>query len=522
MRCSKNAIVISGQYQFASTCIQHIQKSVCAKACAIYHQVVRKFKKERKLSSMVEPILIKGEWRSLLRSKTAVWLLGAIMLLSVFAIWRASVKTNHAQKHRKESAAYMRDKFTAQGEVNPHSAAHYGHYVYKPLSTLSAIDNGVNDFTGVSLYLEGHRQNEAGFSAAEGSSSLVRFGQLTLALVLQILMPLFIIFICHNAISREKEGKTLNVMLSQGISLRTLIWAKTFSYTVLWTAIVLINLIILWLFTGSADTFSIYRLVGLGLIYTLYYFVITALAVFISAASKTSGSALLKLLFGWLLCTVLLPKITANMGDNLTPLLTRMELDERISADKKNGIDGHNSSGERTKQFKDSLVKSYNVSTADSIPVNLDGLLMQADEEYNNVVYDRHIGTVQEQIRLQNNFTAVSSWINPFAAVRNLSMGLAGTDVYHHFDFMKKAEEYRRIIIKKMNDAQAYGGSKTGDWDWSVHADFWKSFPDFNYHQPSIGQMLDRQIREIASLLVWMLLCIILIHFLSNRLSIIK
>lgn len=467
--------------------------------------------------------IIKNEWRSLLRSKMAVGILSMLFILSSFALWQASRKITKEQEHREEARAYMRGKFTGQGEVNPHSAAHYGHYVFKPLSTLSALDNGVNDFTGISLYLEGHRQNEASFATAQGSSSLVRFGQLTLSLILQVLLPLFIIFCCHNTIAQERENRTLAINLSQGVSLRTLVWGKIISYMLIWVGFLTLTLGLLWLFTKSAsEPVSLKRLGGLWLLYSGYYFIITALTVFFSAASKSSASALLKLLFGWLICTVLLPKITANMGDNLSPLLTKMELEERISLDKKNGIDGHNPASERTQQFKDSLVKSYNVSSLDSLPINLDGLLMQADEEYNNIVYDKHYGTVQQLIKKQNTTTAISGWINPFASVRNLSMGLAGTDVYHHFDFMEKAETYRRTIIKKMNDEQAYGGSKTGDWDWTVKADFWSAIPDFEYQVLSLRQLVHHNRTEIAAVLAWVLLVVLIVHFFSNRLSTIQ
>lgn len=463
--------------------------------------------------------ILLNEWRILLRSKIAVWLMTALMLLSLYALWQVSSRIKGEQQDRREAAAYMRDKFIGQGEVNPHSAAHYGHYVYKPLNTLSVLDNGVNDFTGISLYLEGHRQNEAGFSPAQGSSSLVRFGQLSLALVLQILLPLFIIFCCHNVVSGERERKSLAVITSQGVSMRQIIWSKTLSYTLLWTAWLTFILGLLWLMTRSSETVPLIRLGSMWVLYTAYYFIITILAVFVSAASSSSGNALLKLLFAWLICTILLPKITANMGDNLSPLLTKIELEERISNDKKNGIDGHNPTSDRSKQFKDSLITAYKVTSLDSLPVNLDGLMMQADEEYNNLVFDKHVGDIRQLIQHQNKVTAISSWINPYAFLRNLSMSLAGTNVYHHFDFMDQAESYRRTIIKTMNDAQAFGGSKTGDWDWTVKADFWQNIPDFSYRSPSIRESLQYHKTEIQALLVWLMAVMLLVHLLSNRLS---
>lgn len=465
--------------------------------------------------------IIQNEWRALSRSRVVVWLTAILTVLSFFTIWQAVQKFNAAHRYQEQSAQYMRQKFTGQGEVNPHNAVHYGHFVYKPLSTLSVLDDGVNPFTGISLRLEGHQQNETMFAPSQNSSSLVRFGQLNLSLVLQVLLPLFIIFVCHNAISAEKENGNLSVSIMQGASLRRLAWGKVISYASLWLGFLTIIMSVLWLATTSVTNVPLSRLAGLWFLYGGYYFLITALSVYVSASSKNSANALLKLLFAWLVCTVLLPKATANIGENITPLISRIELESRITEDNKNGINGHDPSNERTKRFNDSLMKTYKADSIANIPVNRDGLTMQADEEYHNIVYDKHFGTVQDLINKQNRVGKSSSWLNPFASVRNLSMSLSGTDVYHHFDFTDKAEAYRRVIIKRMNDEQAYGGSKTGDWNWTVKGDFWNKIDDFNYQQPATIWSLQHNSQEMIALLVWLLFVIGLIHLTINRLSII-
>ena len=58
-------------------------------------------------------------------------------------------------------------------------------------------------------------------------------------------------------------------------------------------------------------------------------------------------------------------------------------------------------------------------------------------------------------------------------------MGFCGTDMIHHLDFLKKAEDYRRVLIKALNDKHAYGGSKTGDWGWTVDSTFLDLFKVF-------------------------------------------
>ena len=464
--------------------------------------------------------IIKNEWINLVRNRTALWLLGILVVLSGFTIGQAAGRFREMLEHRSEVVELMRSRFTGQGEVIPHSAAHYGHFVYKPLTFLSVLDEGVNPFSGVSLYLEGHRQNEALFSPSQQSSSSVRFGLLRLNLILQMLLPLFILFVCHNAISREREEQTLRMNLAQGITLRGLAWAKILAYSLVWWALLAVILGVVWLITPTENaSVTSARVVGLFLAYGLYYFVITAVAVYLSARSKSSGNALLTLLALWVLTTVILPKATANIGENSHPLISRLELEERISEDNKNGLDGHDPRNERTVRFRDSLMTHYGVDTVSKLPVDLDGLTMQADEEYHNRVYDTHFEGIRQTVRKQNSVTAWSSWINPFAALRNLSMSLAGTDVYHHFDFVNRAEDYRRVIIKKMNDEQAYGGSKTGEWDWTVKADFWEKIADFNYVPLTFGQALKNNLPEAGGLLFWLLLVCVLVQFTVNKIK---
>lgn len=466
--------------------------------------------------------IITNEWRNLLRGKVAKLLFLLLLLLSIFALWQSHHLFVEQHDARKKAQQHMRERFLSQGEVNPHAAAHYGHFVYKPVNTLSIFDQGVNPFTGLSLRLEGHKQNEAMFAPSQQSTSLLRFGQLDLCLILQVLVPLLIIFVCHDTISGLKEQGTLSLLLVQGATIRRLIWAKVLAYWLIWMAYLLLSLAVLLLFSAaSVDQDTLLRMILLLAAYGLYFGIVTAVTVYVSALSRSSRYALLPLLFGWLCCAVLLPKAMANISEQRYPLTARLVLDERIKTDNRNGINGHDPRNERTKKFKDSLLKSFGVDSVSQLPVNLDGLTMQADEEYHNKVYDRHLGGIEAQIAKQNRLVAWSAVVNPFAAVQQLSMGIAGTDTYHHFDFTRRAEDYRRHMIRKLNLEQAYGGSRTGDWDWKVKADYWKKFGDMAYAPPTIDRAIRNNLIECCALLFWSAALLILIHFTANRIKLI-
>ena len=100
-------------------------------------------------------------------------------------------------------------------------------------------------------------------------------------------------------------------------------------------------------------------------------------------------------------------------------------------------------------------------------------------------------------------------------------MGFTGTDMIHHLDFLKKSESYRRYLIKSLNDKHAYGGSKTGDWKWTVDSTFFKSVNDFSYKMPTIGIYLNYYLVDLLCLFFWGILITLMIRFNVNKFLII-
>ena len=89
---------------------------------------------------------------------------------------------------------------------NPHSAAHYGTYAFKPVSVLNSIDEGINSVTGNVLRLEGHRQNDIVFSEASQSLMISKFGKLKPSFnFFSFIIPLLLIFLSFNTYMSEKK-----------------------------------------------------------------------------------------------------------------------------------------------------------------------------------------------------------------------------------------------------------------------------------------------------------------------------
>ena len=159
----------------------------------------------------------------------------------------------------------------------------------------------------------------------------------------------------------------------------------------------------------------------------------------------------------------------------------------------------------------------YEVDSLKNLPINFDGIVMQEDEEYGNLVWDKHFGSNYNILRKQKFLYQVSGFLNPFASLQSASMGFCGTDMIHHLHFLRKSEDYRRYLIKTLNDKHAYGGSKTGDWGWTVGSMFFKSVEDFSYNTPKIIGLIIHYVVDLVCLLWWGLILTIMIRYKINE-----
>ena len=465
------------------------------------------------------------ELRGLWRDRTFQVLAIFLLLLSGYAIFSSAEQYEHAYSEHAALTDTARNMMLHQDPKSAHMAGHYGHIVFKPATFLQAIDPGVNAFTGSTVRLEAHRQNEAVFTAASGQSSLIRFGEFSFALLLQVIFPLLILFTCYRSIIADRQNGTLKLLLCQGVSMRQLVFSKSAAYiAIYWIFLLIAALAYALVFTSvreGAVSDVMPRVFLLIFLYGLYYALLISLTVYLSARAKSPSGLLVGLLAVWFVFTIIIPKTAANIGAQQSPLPTRVAFDQAILEEKKDGIDGHDSRNERTQRFKDSVLRAYKVDSASQLPVKMGGLLMQADEDYNNVVYDRAITRISHIIAQQNRVGAVSGFIDPFMAVKNLSMAIAGTDMFHHYDFTKDVEDYRRGLIRDLNRLDAARVSEFKDPEnGRLTKAYWEQVKDYRYEAPALRWSLANYTTEIGALLIWIIGAVVLIWSTSNKIRI--
>ena len=456
--------------------------------------------------------IFKNEWKALIRNKLFLFFSVFFILLLIVTTYFGIIQNNQQIQNQKSAQEHIRKQWEEMGPYNAHSAAHFGTYAFKPNSILSNLDEGVNAVTGIVLRLEGHKQNDVAFSEASQSLFVSQFGKFKISLLFQFIIPLLLIFFSFNIYTSEITSGRLKLLIVQGNSFSKIIFAKIMTLLSLAALLFLLSILFQLLFNYNQIGWEqIFRLSIFLISYLLYYLIIISFTVLVSLIFKNNTSALSLTLICWFLWTIFLPKIIGSFTENLTTQPSRFSLQNSMDEDRAKGIDGHNPEDKRIKNLEAKVLEEYNVDSLSQLPINFYGILLQADEEYGNKVWDKHYGKLYSNLIEQKKHYQLSGIINPFASLQSLSMAASGTDLIHHLDFLNKAEIYRRGFIKALNHEYTYGDFKIDGGNLSS-SDFFKSINDFNYIELSIQKNIFKYFTDILCLILWTVILLLIIH----------
>lgn len=451
-------------------------------------------------------IIARKEITEMLRDGRVRWCGGIVLALLAMAFLAGWARHRDLSAQHRMAQEATRRHWLTQGQKNPHSAAHYGIYAFKPKLPMAVLDTGTEPFTGVAVWLEAHKQNEFKYRPAQDATMLARFGELTAATVLQLLIPLLLVIMTFGAFAGEREQGTLRQLMSVGVPARTLALGKAMGLMA-GLAVYLVPAALLGagalVFASGAEegAASFPRALWLALAYSLYFLIFGAIGLAVSAWVRSPRLALVCLLGFWIFNCLVAPRAAVDLSKKLHPTPTAFEFAETIAADLA-GADGHGTSSERAKRLEEQTLKQYGVAKLADLPVSFAGISLQAGEEHGNQVFDRRYGELWNSFEQQNRFRDWAGLVAPLLAVRPISMAMSGTDSAQHRHFAAAAETYRRDLNRRMNEELREHG-KGKDYGHLVGDDFWKQVPSFEYSAPSVSWVLERQQLPLLVLAMW-------------------
>lgn len=460
------------------------------------------------------PTLIRKDYALSLRGGTLFLLFGITWGLFIVSGVLTLIGYREAQQEREHAARMFRDQWEGQHK-GAHDAAHYGTWIFKPLHVLGVFHPGLNDYSGTTYRIEAHKQTEVDHSSAGTRGTVLRLGQFSFALLLQLLVPLLILFLASSSVTTEKASGTLRMLLAQGVTFRKLVWSKTgvhYLYAFFLSLPVFSVMLVIVLYAPEGRAYVLHLLfIFIG--YQLYYFLCVLLGVIISVRSAGSGISAFAVLAFWLLSCILFPRVMTNTATHRHPPMSRAAFDDHIIQGYREGLGDDGPYYERAKQYENELLSRYHATRLSEIPVDTDALVMQYHEDYKSRVFTYYYKEISEAFAAQQDFIRKASWADPFIGLKRLTAALSGTDFFHHQAFFTQARAYRNYFIRTLNEEQALHPGQT-----VPKTGFYAEIRDFEYREPSLGEILGREITAFGSMLVW-IVCGIAFLFVATRKS---
>ncbi len=445
--------------------------------------------------------ILKKELTELLRTTKVAWLLLGLAGLLGLALYNGYAYSTTRSQFLRESQRTTYQQFISQGDKNPHLGAHFGFYAYKPTADLALVDNGLEDYTGNSFYLEPHQRGVVKFREVSDATGLRSFGFLNVGYFAQFILPLFIFLLTHGIFAKEWENGTIKLVLSARVSAWQLFMGKLLAAGLLVLgAVAALAVGALALLVAQAGLAGVGRVLPAYGCYVagllLYALLLTVLGVAVSLLARSSALALVGLAGFWLVGVFLGPRLASELARRVHPSTTAVEFDDQTFHDQEYGVGQEGTKDDRRARLERRTLAQYHVKRLEDLPVFFIPITIEYFEETDGRVMDRAYAAIERTEASQNRLVLASAVLSPFLAFRDFSLHLTATDMNTHHDFAQQAEAHRRRVGTVV-DAFYQKNTVAGN-------DFWQTVPQFAYVAPGLGWRLANAAAPLAILLGWL------------------
>ena len=301
-------------------------------------------------------------------------------------------------------------------------------------------------------------------------------------------MPICILAISYNLLSGERENGTLALLLSQGVPMGNLVWAKIAARFLLVVGLILGFSLAGFALTGAAtqNGAQITQWAILVICYAAFWF---ALAGLVNVRGKNSASNAMTLLGCWLGLVLLVPSLVGVAASALYPIPSRLELiqaSRQAAADaaiQRGGVmaryyEDHPELAPKTPQTgaPNSYLRFY--ATQEVMARSTEPLLARYDAQ------------LAKQQALVNRFR----FLSPAIVTQESLNDLAGTGSARYRSFSRQANQFH-------DDYRDYFRPKAFGLITLTSSDY-DEMPRFEWREETTGEVARRVLPAIAALLI--------------------
>lgn len=397
--------------------------------------------------------IVRQQWMLLIRDRRLLLVSVALLLACATALATGVARNERLRLERDAAMRADARAWAKQGEVNPHSAAHFGHYVVRPVPVLSAFDPGLLDELGTVQRLEAHKQSPASARPRDSGTALNRFARFSAASALQVMAPLLVILLAFGAFSGERARTLLQQELATGADPRTLLFGRMCALSaalgLILTAFFAAGIIVL-LSTGASAVDALRLLLSLAG-YGAYLLAFLAIALGVSAVCRSARSALTTLLACWIVMVLLVPASAPAVVSAIHPTPPGPQIQLEVSEQVDGELDGGGSREQRPERLRQLILDKYGAKSLEELQVNLGGAVLEHSEDLSTRIYQEHFDELYRVYRRQSDLTRALATVSPLLALKPWSAALTETDFAAHHRFLSDTERYRHAFVQRLN-----------------------------------------------------------------------
>lgn len=450
------------------------------------------------------------EWMILKHNSTWWAILGLLLVLTVLAALNGSARTNQmaelgADLNRGELQTQTAlqntvARWEANPEGDPPSVASPGalglsvlsHYTVLPPTPLAALSIGQSDVQPTYYKVSAHPALTF-LNESEIQNPLnVLAGSFDVAFVIVFLLPIFIVALTFDLMSKEKERGVLGLVLAHGVSKTAFIIAKGAARALLiFVLLLVVGLAAVVMTEPNLASGAMWARFGLWfLVVSLYAFFWFALALFVNSLNKpsvTNGVILANL---WLVFVVVIPALVNVVATTLFPAPSRVELTTEMR--EATEVADQESAESREQFFFDHPEMAGGDANADQFFLQV----LATD-----AAVERAVVPLMEEFSVQaesrQGVVDLLQYVSPSIVAQNALNAISGTGTERFTDFNNQVlsfhENWRGFFTNRIVKGERMTAAEFDD------------IPMFNYRTWSVSNVLDSTGGPIIGLLLFVL-----------------
>ena len=435
------------------------------------------------------------------------WAAGLLFVLILAAIAGGAQHQSRIARQHADAQNAERDAWLDKGDMNPHAAAHYGAFVFKPVQPLAAVDPGLDPFLGVFVFLEAHKQQLARHRPIEDAAPTRRLGLLTPATAALVLLPLLVVSLTFSSFAGERDQGTLRPLLALGVSRWSLLAGKAIGALLPLVAVMIpavaAGAVFLYLDRPADPDAAIgARALGLLVVYLAHALVWTGIGLAVSARARSQATALVVLLALWFANAFVMPPVAMAIAKGISPAPSALAFAAGIEREKARWPDWDARVDRVMERFLDGEFEST------LAPANVEVVALIESEAEETALYDRQFTDLFSTHEAQTGTYEKLAVVSPTLAARMLSTSLAGTDAAHDREFTAAAARYRSQMLTTLNTELA-GSGRLNTFDYVRGRDLWEKVPPFDYEVPGAGWAVAERAMSAFALAGWLVIAVL-------------